>query len=271
MRPHLLLLFVTLSALVACDRGNVARSAKLGSTTSTQNSGILDELLQAFQTESGIRIDVITAGTGQALALGRRGDVDIVLVHARDLEDEFVESGHGINRQTVMWNDFVIAGPRGDPATIRSAKTAAECLKQIAGKRHLFVSRGDESGTHNREKKLWASIPMSPDKQDWYTSTGFGMGRCLLYASDKQGYVLVDRGTWLAFEDRTELRILFEGDAALKNEYGAILVNPARHSHVHAESARQLLQFLVSPKAQRLIDDFRIRGERLFHSAQVGG
>jgi tungstate transport system substrate-binding protein len=267
MTARSLLFAIAISALVAaCGRDTSSESTvRLATTTSTENSGLLGDLLPPFEKRERIEVRVIAVGTGQALELGRRGDVDLVLVHARKLEDEFVASGHGIDRRDVMWNDFAIAGPPADPAGIRGLGRAAEALRRIREAEQPFVSRGDNSGTHVRELSLWERAGGAPKGRDFYLEAGQGMGKCLLIADEKRGYILVDRGTYLAFRRKLDLEILVEGDPLLHNPYGMILVNPKRHPHVNAAGAKRLLDYITSPEGQQRIGAFRASGQLLFH------
>lgn len=251
-------------ALLACggDDGK-KRRIRLATTTSTDNSGLLAAILPAFEQEYGAGVDVVAVGTGQALALGERGECDMVLVHARVREDEFIAAGHGTDRRDIMWNDFLIAGPPEDPAGVSGMKDAAAALQKIAATGARFVSRGDDSGTHIREGDLWASGGGLPEWKG-YLLAGQGMGPCLTIADEKNTYVLTDRGTYLAYRGRLDLDVLVEGDPALRNPYGAMLVNAERHSHVNAEGARALLEYLVSPAGRKAIGEFRVNGETLF-------
>ena len=238
-------------------------SIKLATTTSTENSGLLDHLLPAFKRRTGIEVEVIAVGTGKALRLGEKGDVDVLLVHAPAAESRFVEAGFGVNRREVMWNDFVIAGPASDPARIRGSKDAASALSKIARSGAPFASRGDWSGTHEKELELWAAAGIEPSG-DWYLSTGQGMGPTLIVADEKQGYVLTDRGTLVAFEGKIGLAALCEGDPRLANPYGVIAVNPARHGHVKFEAATSFIDWLTSPEGREAIAAFAKNGKRLF-------
>ncbi|MHC4472153.1 MAG: ABC transporter substrate-binding protein [Planctomycetota bacterium] len=233
--------------------------------TSTYDSGLLHFLLPPFEESEGAKVDLIAVGTGRALALARRGDADLVLVHSRAREDAFVAEGWGIDRRDVMWNDFVIVGPAGDPAAVRGAAGAADALKRISDAEARFISRGDDSGTHTRELGLWKAAGITPAWPD-YKDAGQGMGSCLNIADQTRGYVLTDRGTYLAFGKRMDLEVLVEGDPALRNPYGAIIVNPERHPHVNADGARKLLDYLTSPEGQARIAAFRVDGKVLFHS-----
>ncbi|RMF24229.1 MAG: tungsten ABC transporter substrate-binding protein [Deltaproteobacteria bacterium] len=239
---------------------------RLATTTSTDNSGLLDYLLPAFEKECACRVDVIAVGTGKALRLGMNGDVDVVLVHDRKREEEFVRDGFGLLRRTVMVNDFVLLGPPDDPANVRGAAGLADAMRRIAAAEAPFLSRGDESGTHARERSLWALARVEP-KGDWYRETGLGMGATLQIASETRGYTLSDRGTYVYMRDRLELEIVLEGDARLDNPYGVI---PVRSKEPEAEGARLALRFadwIVSPPAQRLIGAYRRSGVTLFRPA----
>lgn len=230
---------------------------KLSTTTSTENSGLLYELLPPFEKRFNVKVDIIAVGSGKAIKLGENGDADCVLVHERDYEDKFVADGYGVNRRDVMHNDFVIIGPAADPAGIRKAKTAAEAFELIVKKRASFVSRGDKSGTHSKELSLWRKAGAKPSG-GLYMESGMGMGEVLIMSYEKGAYTLTDRGTYLAFqkEGKINLPILFEGDPTLFNPYGIIAVNPARHSHVNYVMAMALIGWLTSQEGQRIIADF---------------
>lgn len=230
---------------------------KLSTTTSTENSGLLYELLPPFEKRFNVKVDIIAVGSGKAIKLGENGDADVVLVHERDFEDKFVADGYGVNRRDVMHNDFVIIGPTADPAGIRKAKTAAEAFKLIAKKRATFVSRGDKSGTHSKELSLWRKAGVKP-AGTWYMESGMGMGEVLIMAHEKGAYTLTDRGTYLAFQKggKINLPILFEGDQTLFNSYGIIAVNPARHPSVNYIMAMALIGWVTSQEGQRIIADF---------------
>ncbi len=240
------------------------RPVTLATTTSTENSGLLDALLPVFKERHGIEVHVIAVGTGKAIRHGENGDVDAILVHARAAEDRFLADGHGVSRRSVMHNDFVILGPKADPAGVRGMEDAAAALKRIAGAGRPFVSRGDDSGTHKKEKSLWRAAGVTP-AGTWYLSAGQGMGACLTLAHEKQAYVLSDRGTYLAFRDKTDLDVIVEGDPRLFNPYGIIAVNPERHPHVNYTGAMLLIDWLTSPEAQRMIAGYRRGGEQLFY------
>lgn len=239
------------------------RVIRLATTTSTENSGLLAALLPVFEKQHGYGVRVVSVGTGAALRIGANGDTDLVLVHARAAEDRFVAEGHGVDRRDVMYNDFLIVGPRSDPAQVRGARDAVASLRAIAARGARFVSRGDESGTHQMELALWKSAGVSP-KGAGYASAGRGMGEVLTMASELQGYTLTDRGTWAAMKSRLDLEVLVEGDPALANPYGIIAVNPARHPHVNAAGARALMDWLTSAEGQRRIAAFKVGGETLF-------
>ncbi|MHC4959153.1 MAG: ABC transporter substrate-binding protein [Planctomycetota bacterium] len=257
--------------LAACaDTPGAPARVRLATTTSTENSGLLAYLLPPFEEAAGIDVQVIAVGTGQALALGKRGDVDVVLVHARTREDEFVAEGHGVDRRDIMWNDFVILGPREDSAGVKGLRDVRQALERIRTAKAKFVSRGDDSGTHIRELALWKTAGGKPQDRDLYLAAGQGMGKCLIMADEVRGYILADRGTYLAFQGRLDLDVLVEGDPALRNPYGVILVNPDRHDHVNAAGARKLLDYLTSPEGQRRITAFRVKGQVLFHPASQG-
>ena len=256
-------LFVLIGLLLA---GNAfaANHLRLATTTSTENSGLLAELLPPFEQANACQVDVIAVGTGKALKLGETGDVDVVLVHARSKEDKFVAEGYGVDRRDVMYNDFVILGPASDPAGIKGMTDVAAAMAKIAASKSTFVSRGDDSGTNTREKQLWKAAGVSP-AGDWYLEAGRGMGDVIIMASERQGYTLSDRGTYLAFKDKTPLRITNEGDKRLFNPYGVIMVNPQKHPHVKVELAQKFIDFLVSKQTQALITGYRRGGEQLFY------
>lgn len=269
----LLLATVLLAAgilgVVWWSEGERGPRVRLVTTTSTANAGLLDYLLEPFQEETGVDVIVVAVGTGQALALGQRGDADLILVHARAREDAFVAAGHGIDRRDVMWNDFVILGPPEDPAGIRGTADPAEALRKLHAAGAPFISRGDDSGTHIRERSYWKAADLEPTGHSAYLEVGQGMGKCLVMADEKRAYTLSDRGTYLAFKGRIELDVLVEGHASLRNPYGAILINPERHPGVNADAARRLLDFLTSPEGQRRIGSFRVDGEVLFHPVRA--
>jgi tungstate transport system substrate-binding protein len=230
----------------------------LATTTSTEDSGLLDFILPGFESTYNAQVDVIAVGTGQALKLGEDGNADVLLVHARALEDAFMEAGHGVRREDVMYNDFVIVGPAADPAGIQGLTNAAEAYQKIAGVQATFVSRGDESGTHTKEKAIWTAAGIDP-AGDWYLSSGQGMGAVLTLADEQQAYTLSDRATYLARTlEGTELEILMEGDPILFNPYGVIAVNPDKGSHIQAGLANTFIDWLISVPAQETISQFGV-------------
>ena len=243
------------------------KSIVVSSTTSTQDSGLFGHILPLFKAKTGIEVKVVSQGTGQALDTGRRGDADVVFVHARSLEDKFVAEGHGVKRFPVMYNDFVLIGPKSDPAGIKGSKDIAAALNKIKEKGASFISRGDKSGTHNAELNLWkiAGIDIEKDKGPWYKSIGQGMGAALNTASAGNAYVLADRGTWISFKNRGDLVIAVEGDKRLFNQYGVMLVNPQKHPNVKKEYGQQFIDWLVSPEGQKAIANYKINGEQLFY------
>lgn len=241
------------------------RPIRLATTTSTENSGLLGYLLPVFEKKYGAPVRVIAVGTGQALKLGERGDVDVVLVHARAEEDKFVAAQFGIDRRDVMYNDFVMVGPKADPAGIRGFKSVGEAMKKIHQANVKFVSRGDESGTHIMERRLWREENLVPGGEN-YLSAGQGMGAVLTMAGSLGAYTLSDRGTFVAYKSRIELDILVSGDPRLANPYGIIAVNPQRHPDVNASGAKALIEWITSTEGRERIDGFRVNGEPLFFS-----
>lgn len=240
-----------------------AETLKLAVTTSFHNSGLSDVLLPAIAEETGITVQLLVVGTGQALRLGEAGDVDAILVHSRAAEEAFVAAGHGTHRREIMYNDFVIVGPGDDPAGIAAHSTAADALTAIAGAGAAFVSRGDDSGTHKMEMTLWQAAGIAPEG-DWYRPVGAGMGAALNTAAAMGAYILADRASWLNFANPQDLALLFAGDPALFNQYAYLPVNPARHPHVNAQAAKRLEGWLTSPRAAGLINGYQIAGQQLF-------
>ncbi len=238
----------------------------LATTTSTQDSGLLDALVPAFEDESGYEVDVIAVGSGQALTMGERGDADLLLVHSPAAEQEFVDGGFGVNRQLVMHNDFVLVGPEDDPAGVGGAPDAAAAMRAVFDAGAAFISRGDDSGTHTRELSLWEDAGLDPAGQAWYEESGQGMGATLQIASQRGAYTLSDRATYLAQQDNLDLALLHEGDPELLNIYHVIEVNPERHDGLNVEGAEAFAAFLVGDEAQRLIGEFGVAefGEPLF-------
>ncbi len=265
-----------LFALPSCSsKKEPARPVRLATTTSTANTGLLDYLFKAYKEETGVEVQFIAVGTGKALKHGENGDVDLLLVHAPAAEEEFVAKGFGLARVPVMWNDFVIAGPPEDPAglgalqgTLGAAKTAlaADALHRLADARAPFVSRADDSGTHKKEMELWSVAGVKPTGS-WYMEAGQGMEECLVIANEKRGYVLSDRGTLLSRPD-LRLSILIENDPVLMNPYSLIVVNPARYPDLNTRGAQRLIEWMTSPRGQKLIDDFRVNDRPLFHPGE---
>jgi tungstate transport system substrate-binding protein len=243
------------------------KSIVLASTTSTQDSGLFDYLLPLFKAKTGIDVKVVAQGTGQALDTARRGDADVVFVHAKSAEEKFLAEGYGVKRYPVMYNDFVLIGPRSDPAAVRGSKDILASLAAIKLKGAAFISRGDRSGTNIAELDLWrlAGIDIAAPKGPWYKEIGQGMGAALNTASADSAYVLTDRGTWLAFKNKGDLVIAVEGDKHLFNQYGVMLVNPQKYPTVKKELGQQFIDWLVSPQGQRDIANYKINGEQLFH------
>jgi tungstate transport system substrate-binding protein len=270
-------LFVCFAALLALTPPALAqeKSIVVASTTSTQDSGLFDHLLPLFKAKTGIDVKVISQGTGQALDTGRRGDADVVFVHARPQEEKFVADGFGVKRFAVMYNDFILVGPNNDPAGVKGGKDIVAALTAIKTKAAPFVSRGDKSGTHAAELALWkaAGIDIAgADKGPWYREIGQGMGAALNTASAMNGYVLADRGTWLSFKNRGELDIVVQGDKRLFNQYGVMLVNPDKHAHVKKEPGQAFIDWLVSSEGQKAIAEYKINGQQLFFpNADVPG
>ncbi|WP_328702546.1 substrate-binding domain-containing protein [Belnapia mucosa] len=249
------------------------RFITLASTTSTEQSGLFGHILPLFTRATGIAVRVVALGTGQALDVGRRGDADVLLVHDRAAEDRFVEGGFGGPRRQVMYNDFVLIGPGADPAGIAMTRDVGEALRRIAGARAPFVSRGDRSGTHAAELRLWQEAGVDPvaGRGQWYREVGQGMGPALNTAAAQDAYLLSDRGTWLAFRNRQGLKVLVEGDARLLNQYGVIPVSPQRHPHVKAAEAASFVEWLIGPEGQAAIAGYRIGGEPLFFPNATDG
>jgi tungstate transport system substrate-binding protein len=236
---------------------------RLATTTSTENTGLLNVLLPPFEQKNNCKVDVISVGTGKALKLGERGDADVVLVHARKAEDKFVADGFGVDRRDVMHNDFVILGPENDPAGAKGDKDPADVFKKIAEKGSPFISRGDESGTHVKEKEMWEAAGVA-QKGPWYMESGQDMGATLVMANEKLAYTLCDRATWLAFKDKSPLKIISEGDPRLYNPYGVIAVNPQKNPHVKYDLAKAFIEYITSEEGQKIIGDFKKNGELLF-------
>jgi len=250
------------------------RSIVVASTTSTEDSGLFGHILPIFERKTGIHVKVLAQGTGQALDTARRGDADVVLVHAKAAEEQFVAEGFGVKRFPVMYNDFILVGPKDDPAGIKGWNDIAAALRAIKAASASFISRGDNSGTHTAELRLWraAGVEIEKDAGPWYKSIGQGMGAALNTAAASGAYVLSDRGTWLAFKNKQDLVVAVEGDSRLFNQYGVILVNPAKYPHVKKELGQSFIDWLVSPEGQQAIAAYTIDGEQLFSpNADVPG
>jgi tungstate transport system substrate-binding protein len=265
-RRKLLGIALATMGLVATPFAQAQNFITVASTTSTEQSGMFKHLLPIFQKQTGIEVRVVALGTGQALDMARRGDADVVFVHAKTAEEKFIAEGYGVRRQPVMYNDFVLVGPKSDPAKVAGGKDIVAALRKVKAQTAPFVSRGDRSGTHMAELALWkqSGIEVAAEKGPWYRDTGQGMGPALNTASSMNGYILADRGTWISFKNRGDLTILVEGDKRLFNQYGVILVNPARHKHVKKDLGQSFIDWIVSPDGQKAIAGYRIGGEQLF-------
>jgi len=239
---------------------------RLATTTSTYNSGLLDSLLPVFEKENDLTVQVIAVGTGKALRMGQNGDVDLVMTHAPKAEQKFVDAGYGVKPAPLMYNDFVLVGPKADPAKLKQAAGVAAAFKALADNNSVFISRGDDSGTHKKELNLWSGADLKPTFGN-YREVGQGMGKVLQMTNELQGYTMTDRGTWLAYESKLDLEIVFEGDKLLFNPYQVILVNPERHNGLNVGGAAKLQQWLVSDEGQKAIDGFRKNGKVLFHAS----
>jgi tungstate transport system substrate-binding protein len=268
-RPLLIVVLLLTAFGWGCSRPSSSpRSITLATTTSVQDSGLLEELLPAFQQKEGIEVKVVAVGSGQALALGRRGDADILITHSPAAEQKFMVEGFGSEIRPLMYNDFVVVGPAEDPADLKSAESAADAFQKLAAAKRPFLSRGDDSGTHAKELAIWDLASIEP-AGDWYQRAGVGMAQCLRMASEKQIYTLTDRGTFLALRPELQLTIVNEGDEVLRNPYSVILVHPQKHPHVDADDAKRFADFLVHPDTQRTIAQFGVEkfGQPLFHAA----
>ena len=269
VNPRMVLVAAALAAAVLTTPVSAQdKSIVVSSTTSTQDSGLFGHILPLFKEKTGIDVKVIAQGTGQALDTGRRGDADVVFVHAKSAEEKFLAEGEGVKRYPVMYNDFVLIGPKSDPAGVRGMKDIAKAFQTIKEKQASFISRGDRSGTHIAELAIWnrdAGIDIEKDKGPWYKSIGQGMGAALNVAGASDAYVLSDRGTWLSFKNKGDLQILVEGDKRLFNQYGVILVNPAKHPNVKKELGQQFIDWLISPDGQNTIANYKIEGQQLFY------
>lgn len=263
MKSIFRILSVSLLLAVFCTGAMAVEHLKLSTTTSTDNSGLLAAILPAFEKKNDCKVDIIAVGTGKALKHAENGDVDVTLVHARSKEDKFVAEGYGVNRRDVMYNDFVIIGPAKDPAGLKNAKSAAEAMKMIAAAKVSFISRGDDSGTHTKEKGLWKAAGVEP-KGDWYIEAGQGMGQVITMANELQGYTLTDRATYIAYQDKIDLPIAYQGDENLFNPYGVIAVNPKLHPSVNYDLAMAFIAYLTSNEGQKAIAAFKVKGQQLF-------
>jgi len=273
-RRRLLIAGILLPLLSASLVQAQERSITIASTTSTEDSGLFNHILPPFKSKTGIDVKVVAQGTGQALDTGRRGDADVLFVHAKAQEEKFVADGFGVKRYPVMYNDFVLIGPKSDPAGIKSMTDAARAFTTIKAKMATFISRGDRSGTHIAELDLWklAGIDVAKERGPWYREIGQGMGAALNTASASNAYLLADRGTWLSFKNRGDLDILVEGDKRMFNQYGVMLVNPAKHPHVKKELGQTFIDWIISPEGQKAIADYKIGGQQLFFpNANVPG
>ena len=274
LRRHTFRVAVLLLAFALTPSALAQRFITVASTTSTEQSGLFGHILPIFERKTGIQVRVVALGTGQALDLARRGDADVVLVHARAAEEQFLSEGHGVQRFPVMYNDFVLIGPKADPAGISGGKDILDAFRRIKSASATFVSRGDRSGTHIAEVDLWrmAGVDIAQAKGPWYRETGQGMGPALNTASSMGAYLLADRGTWLAFKNRGDLAVLVEGDQRLLNQYGVMLVNPAKHPNVKRAEGQAFVDWIVSPEGQEAIAEYKIDGEQLFfpNSGQPG-
>jgi tungstate transport system substrate-binding protein len=266
LRRTILRVSLVLIAAAIAPAASAQSFITVASTTSTEQSGLFSHILPIFNKKTGIEVRVVALGTGQALDMGRRGDADVVFVHAKAAEEKFIAEGHGVKRLPVMYNDFVLIGPKADPAKIAGSKNILDALRRIKEAAAPFVSRGDRSGTHMAELNLWkqAGVDITVDKGLWYRDTGQGMGPALNSASSMNAYLLSDRGTWIAFKNRDNLTILVEGDKRLFNQYGVILVNPEKHKHVKKALGQAFIDWLISPEGQHAIGEYKIRGEPLF-------
>lgn len=258
---RLIAAFASLSLLAPISFAQ--QTIRLSTTTSTENSGLLKHLLPEFEAKTNSKVHVISVGTGKALELAKNGDVDVTLVHARASEDKFVAEGHGVNRRDVMYNDFILIGPKSDPANIKGSKDVIKAMRKIANSNAKFISRGDNSGTDQMEKTYWKEVGTQPEGGA-YVSAGLGMGEVLTMAGEMQGYTLTDRATFITYRDRTGLDILVEGDPKMFNPYGIIAVNPAKHQHANYKGAMQLIEWITSDEGQKKIAAFRVDGQQVF-------
>lgn len=257
------LLALLISGLVACTEPHENKLITLATTTSTENSGLLDYLLPKFQQDSGIEVRVIAVGTGKALKMAQEGDVDLLMVHAKPAEEAFIKAGYGVDRTELMHNDFVFVGPKDDPAGLAKLIDINVVMTALLDTKTGFVSRGDDSGTHQKELSLWRQANVTPNVE-WYRETGQGMGKTLQIANEMQAYTMIDRGTWLSYQGKVDLQIAFEGQPPLFNQYSVILVNPERYPDLNTEAAKGLMDWLISEQGQALIGAYRVKDQVLF-------
>ncbi len=263
MKRLLGLLMVVILVSSFASYGLAENRLRMSTTTSTENSGLLKVLLPPFEKANNVKVDVISVGTGKALKLGENGDVDVVFVHSRPAEDKFVSEGFGVDRKDVMYNDYVILGPKSDPAGIKGLKSAVEAFRKISETKANFVSRGDDSGTDKKERSIWKAAGIAP-QAPWYIEAGRGMGAVLQMANEKNAYTLSDRGTYIAFEKKIDPTILVDGDKILFNPYGIIAVNPKKHPNAQYELARKFIDYVTGPEGQKIISDYKLEGKQLF-------
>ena len=263
MRKIFALLFALTAFTLGATSPAAARDIKMATTTSTDNSGLLKVLLPKYEAKCGCRVQVISVGTGKAMELGKNGDVDVLLVHARESEDKFVAEGHGVNRRDVMYNDFILVGPQSDPAGIKKQKSIIDAFKQLGEGKSRFISRGDNSGTDQMEKSYWKQAGVAP-KGAWFVSAGLGMGEVLTMAGEMQGYTLTDRATYGAYRAKTGLNIVLAGDPKMFNPYGIIAVNPKKYPALNYDDAMDFVTWITSPEGQKAIAEFKVSDEQLF-------
>lgn len=265
MRKRTLIFLTVLFLIISVSISAAAQDRLIiATTTSTENSGLLDELIPPFEEKFDVRVDVVAVGTGAAIKHGENGDADIIFVHAREAENEFIDAGYGVNRRDVMYNDFVILGPPSDPAGIEDSESAVGAFEKISENGEEFVSRGDDSGTHKKEISLWENAEIKPE-DPWYIESGQGMGQTINMADEREAYVLADRGTYLAYMGEIDLEILNSGDPDLFNPYGIIPVNPAYHPHVNYQMAMAFVGYVTSQEGQKIINNYSRQGEQLFY------
>ncbi len=258
-----IILFIIFSEICFATPSSSQNTVRLATTTSTENSGLLNYLLPKFEAATGYSVHVIAVGTGKALRMGKDGDVDVILVHALQAENEFVKNHFGIKRYPVMYNDFVILGPEGDPASIKKAATLQGAFLNIRNNKSIFISRGDDSGTHKKERNIWASANILPEGH-WYREIGQGMGKAIQMANELGAYTIADRGTWLSYKDKTDLKVLYQGDDSLFNPYGIIAINPKRYNDINFKGATALIDWMTSESGQHLIGQYKIDEQVLF-------